>query len=126
MDSSPELRTLLNHHEQLSVIIRNNIDDIALCLHREGVINRDKYREVTDSKYYITDTEKAKRLLRWLEDKVEEDTNNYSIFCGYLRSKKQYSKILAQMREVEAQLNTRGKYDRKRTCFIEITIVYYY
>ena len=101
MDSSPELYILFKYHQQLTVIIRNNFEGIAHFLHEKEIINREKYREATDSKSGKTDDERAKLILRWLNDKVEENNSYYLIFYNYLKSKKEYSIISAQMNEDE-------------------------
>ena len=98
MEFLPEMKILLKYHEQLTVLIRNNLEDIARFLHGKEIINYEKYREVTDSKSGKTDDERAKLILRWLNDKVEEDTSHYLTFYNYLNSK-EYSKITAQMCE---------------------------
>jgi len=95
----PELKTLLNCREQLTVVVRNNLEDIASFLKRNDIISYEKYREVTDIKSNKTDEEKAKIVLGQLSDKVQEDTSFYSIFTAYLRSKKQYSKITERLNE---------------------------
>ena len=110
MDSSSELKILLKYHEQVTVIIRNNLEEIARYLRRNDVINGQIYREATDSKSYHTDHDRAKIVLRRLEDKVEEDTRYYYIFYSYLESKKEYSKIIAQMNEEGVLLNRKGKW----------------
>ena len=102
MDSSPELKILLKYHEQLAVLIRNNLEDIARFLHGREIINREKYREVTDSKSGKTDDERAKLILRWLNDKVEENNSYYLTFYDYLKSREEYSKISAHMNEDES------------------------
>ena len=108
--NSPELKILLKYHEQLAVLIRNNLEDIARFLHQKEIINREKYREVTDSKSGKTDDERAKIILRWLNDKVEEDTSHYLTFYNYLRLKKEYFKISAQMNEDESLLKRISKW----------------
>ena len=50
MDSSPELKTLFKYRQQLTVLIRNNFEDIACFLYKKEIIDREKYHEVTDSK----------------------------------------------------------------------------
>ena len=102
MDSSPELKILLKYHEKLTVLIRNNLERIARFLHEKEIINREKYREVTDSKSGKTDDERAKLILRWLNDKVEENNSYYLIFYDYLKSKEEYSKISTHMNEDES------------------------
>ena len=108
MDSSPELKILLKYHEEVVVIIRNNLEEIARYLRRNDVITRQIYREATDSNSYHTDHDRAKTILRRLEDKVEEDTRHYYIFYSYLESKNEYSKITAQMNEEGLLFNRKG------------------
>ena len=110
MNSSTELKVLLKYHDQLAILIRNNLEDIARFLHGKDIIDREKYREATDSKSGKTDDEKAKIILRWLEDKVEEDNSYYLIFCSFLKSKTEYSKITAQLNEEEVLLNKTSKW----------------
>ena len=103
--SSPELKILLKCNEQLAVLIRNNLETIAGFLHGKEIINREKYREAIDITSGKTDYERAKMVLHWLGDKVEEDTSHYWTFYDYLKSKKEYSKISAQMNEGECLFN---------------------
>ena len=98
MASSPELMTLVKCHEQLIVVIRNNLQAIARFLFTEEIISHETYREVTDSKSYRTDYERARITLRCLEDKVQEDVSYYSIFYDCL-SKEQHFKLISQMNE---------------------------
>ena len=109
MDSSPELKILLKYHDQVVVIIRNNLEEIARYLRRNDVITRQIYREATYVKSYHTDHDRAKIVLNRLEDKVEEDTRHYYIFYNYLESKKEYSKLTAQISEEGVPLNRKGK-----------------
>ena len=109
MDSSPpELKILLKYHEQMVVIIRNNLEEIACYLHTNDVITRQIYREATDSNSHHTDHNRAKKIFRRLEDKVEEDAKYYYIFYSYIESRKEYSKISALMREEGVVLNSKG------------------
>jgi len=110
MDSSPELKKLVKCHKQLAVYIRNNLEDIALFFHGEEIISHDKYREVTDIKSCVTDDEKARRILRWLEDKVEEDIRYYFIFTDYLKSKKKHSILIAQLSEEEVLIKGKSEW----------------
>ena len=110
MDSSPELKILLKYHKEVVVIIRNNLEEIARHLRRNDVIPRQIYREATDSKLYRTDHDRAKIILRRLEDKVEEDTKYFYIFYSYLESKKEYSKITARVNEEGILLSRKGKW----------------
>ena len=110
MDSSPELKILLKYHEQVVVIIRNNLEEIARYLRRNDVITHQIYREATDSKSYHNDYDRAKIILHRLEDKVEEDAKHYYIFYSYLESKKEYSKTTALMSEEGVVLNRKGKW----------------
>ena len=109
MDSSPELKILLKYHEQVVVIIRNNLEEIARYLRRNDVITRQIYREATYGISYHTDHGRAKIILHRLEDKVEEDARYYYIFYNYLESKKEYSKLSALMSEEGVPLNRKGK-----------------
>ena len=102
MDSSPELKILLKYHEQLAVLIRNNLKDIARFLHGKEIIDDEKYCEAIDSKSGKTDDERAKIILCWLENTVEEENSHYLTFYNYLKSKKEYSIITAQMNEDES------------------------
>ena len=107
MASSPELKTLMKCHEQLIVVIRNNLEPIARFLHIEDIISHEKYREVTDS--CLTDDKRAKIIIRCLEDKVQEDAIYYSIFYDYL-SKEQHSKITSQMKEENVRFRNQSKW----------------
>ena len=49
--ASPELLTLVKCREQLIVVMRNNIEAIASFLNLKDIINRQIYREVTNSKF---------------------------------------------------------------------------
>ena len=109
MDSSPELKILLKCHEQVVVIIRNNLEEITRYLRRNDIITHQIYREATDSKSYHTDHDRAIIILRRLEDKVEEDARYFYIFHSYLESRKEYSKLTALISEEGVPLNRKGK-----------------
>ena len=108
MASSPELMTLVKCHEQLIVVIRNNLEAIARFLFIEEIISHETYREVTDSKSYHTDHERAKIILRCLEDKAQEDVRYYSIFYEYL-NKENHFKLISQMNEAIVQFRKKSK-----------------
>ena len=109
MDSSPEMKILLKYHEQVVVIIRNNLEEITRYLRRNDIITHQVYREATDSKSNHSDHDRAKIVLRRLEDKVEEDARYYYIFYSYLESKKEYSKLTSLISEEGVPLNRKGK-----------------
>ena len=102
--ASPELLTLVKCREQLSLVIRNNLEAIASFLNIEDVISHKVYREVTNTQSGHSDDERATTIFRGLEDKVEEDDKFYSKFYKYLRSHKHYSKITSQMNKEIVQL----------------------
>ena len=110
MASSPELKTLMKCHEQLIVVIRNNLEPIARFLHIEDIISHEKYREVTDG--CLTDDNRAKTIIRCLEDKIQEDAIYYSIFYDYLTKKEEYSKITSQMKEENIQFRNGSKWSQ--------------
>ena len=101
MASSPELMTLVKCHEQLIVVIRNNLEAISRFLHIQEIISYETYREVTDSS--VTDNKGAKIILRCLEDKVQEDVRYYSVFHEYL-IKEQHPNLTSQMSEQIIQI----------------------
>ena len=108
--ASPELFTLVKCREQLTVIMRNDIEAIASFLYLKHTINHQLYREVTNSKSRHSDDDRAEILFRGLEDKVEEDANHFSYFYFYLKSRKQYSKVTSQMnREIIRLRRKRSK-----------------
>ena len=109
MASSPELMTLVKCHEQLTVVIRNNLQAIARFLFTEEIISHETYREVTDSKSCHTDHERAKIILRCLEDKVQEDAKYYSLFYEYL-SEENHFKLTSQMNEVIVRFRKKSKW----------------
>lgn len=93
MSDSKELRTLLECTEILKICFRNNCNDIALFLRKTGIINQERYHEVTDIKSKWSRDEKARMIQQNLEDKVEEDEQNYTVFVRYLASKTRYKKL---------------------------------
>ena len=108
MASSPELKTLVKCHEELIVVIRNNLQAISRFLLLEEIISHESYREV-NSKSYHTDHDGAIIILSLLEDKVQEDVQYYSIFYDYL-SKEQHSKITSQMKEENIRFRNQSKW----------------
>ena len=109
MASPPELKTLVKCHKELIVVIRNNLQAISRFLLIEEIISHKTYREVTDSKSYHTDHDRAIIILRCLEDKVQEDANYYTVFYEYL-SKEQHSKITSQMNEEIVRFRKKSKW----------------
>ena len=110
MAPSRELMVLVKYHDELIVTIRNDLEAIAGFLFLKEIISRETYREATDGKSYHTDHDRAKIVLRCLEDKVEEDTNYYHIFYEFLKSKKEGSKLIAQMNEEGVLSKMRSKW----------------
>ena len=55
----PELKTLVKCHEELIVVIRNNLQAISCFLLLEEIISHETYRVVTDSESYHTDHKRA-------------------------------------------------------------------
>ena len=78
MSDSIELTTIGRCHDQILSTFRNNLEDIALFMRNEGIINKKIYHEVTDTTR-LSDDDRAKILLRKWEDKVEEDTKSIII-----------------------------------------------
>ena len=109
MASSPELKTLVKCHEELIVVIRNNLQAISRFLLIEEIVSHESYREVTDSKSYHTDHDRAKIILRYLEDKVQEDAKYYLIFYEYL-SEENHFKLTSQMNEVIVRFRKKSKW----------------
>ena len=126
MASPPELKTLVKCHEELIVVTRNNLKAMACFLLIEEIISHETYREVTDSKSYHTDHERAGIILRCLEDKVQEDAKYYLIFYEYL-SKEQHSKITSQMNEEIVRFRKKSKWQQYEILnyYLDIYIHYY-
>ena len=109
MASSPELKTLVKCHEELIVVIRNNLQAISRFLLIEEIISHETYREVTDSESYHADHKRANKIVRCLEDKVQEDVKYYSLFYEYL-SKENHFKLTSQMNEVIVRFRKESKW----------------
>ena len=108
MASPPELKTLVKYHEEVIVVIRNNLQAISRFLLLEEIISHETYRVVTDSESYHADHKRANIMLRCLEDKVQEDAKYYSIFYEYL-SKEDYFKLTSQMNEATVRFRKESK-----------------
>ncbi len=93
MEDTIELRVLLKYHSQLVASIRNNLEDISLFLYNEKIILKSFYNDATDLHSRFGEEEKAKKILRALENKVQEDEKIFLKFLEYLFSKTQYSKL---------------------------------
>ena len=109
MASSPELKTLVKCHEELIVVTRNNLQAISRFLLLEEIIGYGSYREITDINSYHTDHDRAKIILRCLEDKVEEDVNYYSVFYDFL-SKEKHFELTSLMNEAIVRFRKKSKW----------------
>ena len=109
MASSPELKTLVKCHEELIVVTSNNLQAISRFLLIEEIISHESYLEITDSESYLTDYDRAKIILRCLEDKVEEDVNYYSVFYDFL-SKENHFKLTSLMNEAIVRFRKKSKW----------------
>ncbi len=86
MSDSKELTTIGRCHDQILSTFRNNLEDIALFMRNEGIINKKIHHEVTDTTRQ-SDDDRARILLRKWEDKVEEDTKHYHKVVEYFKSR---------------------------------------
>ena len=86
MSDSIELTTIGRCHDQILSTFRNNLEDIALFMRNEGIINKKIHHEVTDTTRQ-SDDDRARILLRKWEDKVEEDTKHYHKVMEYFKSR---------------------------------------
>ncbi len=86
MSDSRELTTIGRCHDQILSTFRNNLEDIALFMRNEGIINKKIHHEVTDTTRQ-SDDDRARILLRKWENKVEEDTKHYHKVVEHFKSR---------------------------------------
>ncbi len=84
-----ESGALVRYHDKLVAVIKNNLNDIALFLRRERIIDKTQYDTFTNS-LLREDHVRAGMMLIAIDNKIEEDEDIFVTFVKYLYSKEQY------------------------------------
>ncbi len=91
---------------ELTVFVRNNLEDIAVFLSQSRIIDRKKFNEISDIKSMLSTDEKAERLVRCLQQKVEEDDRHFRVFMQHLKEKYSDACIIKELESAfSGQLN---------------------
>ena len=96
MGKSKELKVMARCWNQLVPVIRNNLEEVSLFLYNKDIIRKQTRDEAIDSSIFGPE-ERAKKVLRALEDKIEEDDDNYYVFVCFLSSKSKLSKLVKSL-----------------------------
>ena len=97
MVKSKELKVMGRCRDQLVPVIRNNLEEVSQFLYNKDIIHKQTRDEVTDNTSVFGPEERAKKVLRALEDKIEEDDDNYYVFVCFLSSKSELSKLVKSL-----------------------------
>ena len=97
MGKSKELKVMARYWDQLVPVIRNNLKEVSLFLYNKSIICKQTCREVVVNTSVFGREERAIRVLRELEDKIEEDDDNYYVFVCFLSSKSELSKLVKSL-----------------------------
>ncbi len=79
-------KTLEEHEEQVTLAIKNNLQDVARFLKDKKIIPKDLHSQVTNPEARETEDNRAKLVYHRLISMVEENDENYSIFVDYIRN----------------------------------------
>ncbi len=105
MNNSVELRTIGRCHDKILSTFRNNLEDIALFMRNEAIINMEIYHEVTDATR-LSDDKRARILLRKWENRVEEDTKHYHKVVEYFKLRPgDFEAVLTKLNTEDTPLN---------------------
>ncbi len=85
--SQPGYEALGLNEVQVTLTIRNNLNEVAKFLKDEKIIRDSIYDQVTDPESRSTEAILAKIVFRELRNKVEEDDKIYKKFVEHLRNK---------------------------------------
>ena len=96
MGKSKELKVMARCWDQLVPVIRNNLEEVSLFLYNKEIIRKQTRDEAIDSSVFGPE-ERAKKVLRVLEDKIEVDDDNYYVFVCFLSSKSTLSKLVKSL-----------------------------
>ena len=97
MGKSKELKVMTRCWNQLVPFVKNNLEEVSLFLYNKDIIRKQTRDEVTDNTSVFGPEERAKKVLRALEDKIEEDDDNYYVFVCFLSSKSELSKLVKSL-----------------------------
>ncbi len=95
--SQPGYEALGLNEVQVTLTIRNNLNEVAKFLMDEKIIKRSIYNQVTDPESRSTVAILAQIVFRELRNKVEEDDEIYKKFVEYLRNEIASKKTVAEL-----------------------------
>ncbi len=95
--SQPGYEALGLHEVQVTLTIRNNLNEVAKFLNDEKIIKRSIYSQVTDPESRSTVDILAQIVFRELRNKVEEDDEIYKKFVEYLRNEIASKKTVTEL-----------------------------
>ena len=95
MGKSKELKVMTRCWNQLVPFVKNNLEEVSQFLYNKDIIRKQTRDEAIDTSVFGPE-ERAKKVLRALEDKIEEDDDNYYVFVCFLSSNK-HSKLVKSL-----------------------------
>ncbi len=95
--SQPGYEALGLNEIQVTLTIRNNLNEVAKFLMDEKIIKRSIYSQVTDPESRSTVDILAQIVFRELRNKVEEDDEIYKKFVEYLRNEIASKKTVTEL-----------------------------
>ena len=95
--SQPGYEALGLNEVQVTLTIRNNLNEVAKFLKDEKIIRRSIYNQVTDPESRSTVAILAQIVFRELRNKVEEDDEIYKKFVEYLRNEIASKKTVTEL-----------------------------
>ena len=100
--NTPEYLTIVAKTDYLRLALQNDLISIGGSLVACGFISPDQYSRLTNGMF--TESERAADLVQWIQNKVQQNAQNYRTFIGVLQQDTmQYSDALTTLQEEFAQ-----------------------
>ncbi|MCG8625708.1 MAG: hypothetical protein MJE68_27380 [Proteobacteria bacterium] len=96
--NTPEYLTIVAKTDYLRLALQNDLISIGGSLVACGFISPDQYSRLRNGMF--TESERAADLVQWIQNKVQQNAQNYRTFIGVLqKDTMQYSHALTTLQE---------------------------
>lgn len=100
--NTPEYLTIVSKTEDLRLALQHDLVSIGGALIACGFISSDQYSRLRNRMF--TESERAADLVQWIQDKVQENAQNYHTFIRVLQQNiMHYSHILSGLQVLYIQ-----------------------
>ena len=106
---SVEFRTILNCTRQLEQYLRRHRREIALFFLQNDFILQDTYDEVMSPISWLSEEDKAYKLMRGLSDEIQLDSKQYNKFVDHLSKDPMRHEVILNTLSAELAKLTGGR-----------------